>query len=97
VEEAVSAANDDSNRRRKRQVAGDVSMRLPLYPLYLAAMRADDNYRDTIHELTRKSRYSVTVEEHAHPRIQAAYRMKVEADRVWLSALRLAGHSTEDI
>lgn len=67
------------------------SLREPILPLYQAAMDADDNYRDTIYELTRKSRWSVTQEEHAHPRIQAAFRMKVEADRVWLAALRLAG------
>lgn len=85
-------------RRRKRQLAGDVSLRLPIHPLYLAAMKADDEYRDAIYRLCkRKSRWSLTPEEHQIPAIKRAYELKVEADRVWLSALRLAGHSTEDI
>jgi hypothetical protein len=79
-------------------MAGDVSMRLPLYPLYLAAMKADDDYRDVVYRYCkRKSRYSLTPEDNEIPAIKAAYARKVEADRVWLSALRLLGHSTEDI
>lgn len=70
----------------------------PVLPLYLAAMAADDDYRDTIYRYCkRKNRFTLTPEENAIPAIKAAYERKVEADRVWISALRLLGHSTEDI
>jgi hypothetical protein len=94
MEEAVS----DAERRRRRQMAGDVSLRLPFHGLYLAAMAADDDYRDTIQRLCNgKSRWSMTQEDSAIPAVKAAYDRKVEADRAWLSALRLTGHSTEGL
>lgn len=55
---------------------------------YVAALDADRAYTEVIARLTGRTRWTITAEQSQLPEIAAAYHAKVNADRVWLYALR---------
>lgn len=62
------------------------------HPLYTAALDADARYTATIAELfPGRTRWTLTREQNAHPRIHSAYLHKAESDREWLHAMRECG------
>ena len=62
---------------------------MPRHPLFQAALDADEAFTATIAELfPNRTRWSLTKPERLHPRIVAAYTLKVGADAAWIDHLR---------